>query len=431
MRMYDIILKKRHGEELTDSEIKFFIYGFTSGDIPDYQASALCMAVCFNGMNEREISALTRCMTDSGDKIDLSSLKNTTDKHSTGGVGDKTTLIVAPIAAALGLSVAKMSGRGLGHTGGTIDKLESISGYRTSLTEEEFLAQVKRIGIAVIGQTGNLTPADKKLYALRDVTATVDSLPLIVSSIMSKKLAAGAENIVLDVKCGSGAFMKTPTDAEELAREMVKIGKMNDRHVSALITNMDRPLGHSVGNSLEVLEAVRVLRNEEKGDLRTLCLELASEMYSLAFGKDHNDSLMQATAILESGRAYEKMLEWISAQGGDIKQLENNTLPVALYTREVKAPCDGYISHVDAEVVGHAACVLGAGRMSKSDTIDLGAGIVLKKNTGEHTDKNEVTAVLYSSSEAKLDEGEKILLSSMKYSDTEPDKLPLIYGIIK
>lgn len=431
MRMYDIILKKRHGEELTDSEIKFFIDGFTSGDIPDYQASALCMAVCFNGMNERETSALTRCMTDSGDKIDLSSLKNTADKHSTGGVGDKTTLIVAPIAAALGLSVAKMSGRGLGHTGGTIDKLESISGYRTSLTEEEFLAQVKRIGIAVIGQTGNLTPADKKLYALRDVTATVDSLPLIVSSIMSKKLAAGAENIVLDVKCGSGAFMKTPTDAEELAREMVKIGKMNDRHVSALTTNMDRPLGHSVGNSLEVLEAVRVLRNEEKGDLRTLCLELASEMYSLTFGKDHNDSLMQATAILESGKAYEKMLEWISAQGGDIKQLENDTIPVAPYTREVKAPCNGYISHVDAEVVGHAACVLGAGRMSKSDTIDLGAGIVLKKNTGEHTDKNEVTAVLYSSSEAKLDEGEKILLSSMKYSDTEPDKLPLIYGIIK
>lgn len=248
---------------------------------------------------------------------------------------------------------------------------------------------------------------------------------------MSKKLAAGAENIVLDVKCGSGAFMKTPTDAEELAREMVKIGKMNDRHVSALITNMDRPLGHSIGNSLEVLEAVRILRNEEKGDLRTLCLELAAEMYSLAYGKDHNYSLMQATAVLESGKAYEKMLEWISAQGGDIKQLENNALPIAPYTREVEAPCDGYISHIDAEVVGHAACVLGAGRISKSDTIDLGAGIVLKKNTGEHTDKSEVIAILYSSSKAKLDEGEKILLSSIKYSDTEPDKLPLIYGIIK
>ena len=431
MRMYDIILKKRRGEELTDEEIRFFVDGYTRGEIPDYQASAFCMAVCFRGMSESETFSLTKHMMYSGDTVDLSALTHTVDKHSTGGVGDKTSLIVAPTAASLGLSVAKMSGRGLGHTGGTIDKLESIPGYRTSLTEEEFLNQVKKIGVAVIGQTGNLAPADKKLYALRDVTATVDSLPLIVSSIMSKKLAAGAENIVLDVKYGSGAFMKTPDDAKALASEMGKVGSSFGRKVSALITDMDKPLGNCVGNSLEVIEAVKVLRGEESGELYELCVNIVSEMYSLAMGSTHEEALALAENSINSGKAYEKMLEWVSAQGGDVRYIEENTLPVGEFARVVRASEGGFISHIDAEKVGMSASLLGAGRISKTDRIDYGAGVMLQKNTGDHVRTGDEIAVMYSSNKDTLDAAEKMFVSAIEYSDTKPNDMPLIYGILK
>mgnify|MGYP004511177133 FL=1 len=431
MRMYDIILKKRRGEELTDEEIRFFVDGYTRGEIPDYQASAFCMAVCFRGMSESETFSLTKHMMYSGDTVDLSALTHTVDKHSTGGVGDKTSLIVAPTAASLGLSVAKMSGRGLGHTGGTIDKLESIPGYRTSLTEEEFLNQVKKIGVAVIGQTGNLAPADKKLYALRDVTATVDSLPLIVSSIMSKKLAAGAENIVLDVKYGSGAFMKTPDDAKALASEMVKVGASFGRKVSALITDMDKPLGNCVGNSLEVIEAVKVLRGEEKGELYELCVNIVSEMYSLAMGSSHEEALALAENSINSGKAYEKMLEWVSAQGGDVRYIEENTLPVGEFARVVRASEGGFISHIDAEKVGMSASLLGAGRISKTDRIDYGAGVMLQKNTGDHVRTGDEIAVMYSGNKDTLDAAEEMFVSAIEYSDTKPNDMPLIYGILK
>lgn len=431
MRMYDIILKKRRGEELTDEEIRFFVDGYTRGEIPDYQASAFCMAVCFRGMSESETFSLTKHMMYSGDTVDLSALTHTVDKHSTGGVGDKTSLIVAPTAASLGLSVAKMSGRGLGHTGGTIDKLESIPGYRTSLTEEEFLNQVKKIGVAVIGQTGNLAPADKKLYALRDVTATVDSLPLIVSSIMSKKLAAGAENIVLDVKYGSGAFMKTPDDAKALASEMVKVGASFGRKVSALITDMDKPLGNCVGNSLEVIEAVKVLRGEERGELYELCVNIAAEMYSLAMGSTHEEALALAENSISSGKAYEKMLEWVSCQGGDVRYIEENTLPVGEFARVVRASESGFISHIDAEKVGMSASFLGAGRINKTDRIDFGAGVMLHRNTGDHVRTGDEIAVMYSSNKDTLDAAEKMFVSAIEYSDTKPNDMPLIYGILK
>lgn len=431
MRMYDIILKKRRGEELTDEEIRFFVDGYTRGEIPDYQASAFCMAVCFRGMSESETFSLTKHMIYSGDTVDLSALTHTVDKHSTGGVGDKTSLIVAPTAASLGLSVAKMSGRGLGHTGGTIDKLESIPGYRTSLTEEEFLNQVKKIGVAVIGQTGNLAPADKKLYALRDVTATVDSLPLIVSSIMSKKLAAGAENIVLDVKYGSGAFMKTPDDAKALAIEMVKVGSSFGRKVSALITDMDKPLGNCVGNSLEVIEAVKVLRGEEKGELYELCVNIAAEMYSLAMGSTHEEALTLAENSISSGKAYEKMLEWVSCQGGDVRYIEENTLPVGEFARVVRASESGFISHIDAEKVGMSASLLGAGRINKTDKIDFGAGVMLQKNTGDRVRTGDEIAVMYSGNKDTLDAAEEMFVSAIEYSDTKPNDMPLIYGILK
>lgn len=431
MRMYDIILKKRRGEELTDEEIRFFVDGYTRGEIPDYQASAFCMAVCFRGMSESETFSLTKHMMYSGDTVDLSALTHTVDKHSTGGVGDKTSLIVAPTAASLGLSVAKMSGRGLGHTGGTIDKLESIPGYRTSLTEEEFLNQVKKIGVAVIGQTGNLAPADKKLYALRDVTATVDSLPLIVSSIMSKKLAAGAENIVLDVKYGSGAFMKTPDDAKALASEMVKVGSSFGRKVSALITDMDKPLGNCVGNSLEVIEAVKVLRGEEKGELYELCVNIAAEMYSLAMGSTHEEALALAENSISSGKAYEKMLKWVSCQGGDVRYIEENTLPIGEFARVVRASESGFISHIDAEKVGMSASLLGAGRISKTDRIDFGAGVMLHRNTGDRVRTGDEIAVMYSGNKDTLDAAEEMFVSAIEYSDTKPNDMPLIYGILK
>ena len=432
MRIYDIIKKKRDGFELTKEEIEFFIKGFVEGSVHDYQASAFCMAVFFRGMNERETADLTLAMAHSGDTVDLSRFGDlTVDKHSTGGVGDKTTLIVAPIVASLGCVMAKMSGRGLGHTGGTIDKLESIEGFNTSLSPEEFFSQVEKNGIAVVGQTGNLTPADKKLYALRDVTATVDSLPLIASSIMSKKLAAGAHTIVLDVKCGSGAFMKTPEEAEELATAMVKIGNNCGRKTAAVITNMDRPLGNNIGNSLEVVEAVEILKNKGPEDLREVCLSLATEIVALSKGVSESIAREMTEDALISGKAFEKFKEWISSQGGNPLWVENTELfPKAKYSYEIKSEYDGYIVKTDAEKIGIASVILGAGRETKEDTIDMSAGIILNKKTGDWVQKGDTIATLYSCRESAFCASEQKFLSALEFSKEKPKDLPLIYKII-
>ena len=431
--MYDILQKKRYGEELTREEIGFFIRGYTEGSIPDYQAAAFCMAVCFAGMTDRETAALTDAMARSGDTVDLSRFGNfSVDKHSTGGVGDKTSLILCPIVSSLGCKVAKMSGRGLGHTGGTVDKLESIPGYRTSLSEEEFLDQVERTGLALIGQTGNLTPADKKLYALRDVTATIDSIPLITSSIMSKKLAAGSKNIVLDVKTGSGAFMKTPEDAEKLAENMVRIGKSCGRNVSALLTDMDRPLGFAVGNSLEVIEAVNVLKGLEKGDLYEVSVSLATEMVSLVKSISPEAARREVENAIESGKAFAKMKEWIAAQGGDTSVLDDTDLfPKAAFTYEVRAPKGGRIRKMNAEDIGKAAAILGAGRISKEDPIDHAAGIVLAKKTGDSVKKGDVIATLFTNNEASVAQAEKRFLSALEIGRGDVPEEKLILKIIR
>ncbi len=436
MRMVDLITKKKHGAELTDEEIRFFVEGYTAGEIPDYQASAFCMAICFCGMTNTECASLTYHMMHSGDVVDLSGFSHTVDKHSTGGVGDKTSLVVAPIAAVLGCSVAKMSGRGLGHTGGTIDKLESIPGYQTTLDAKDFIDQVKRIGVSVIGQTGNLAPADKKLYALRDVTATVDSLPLIASSIMSKKLASGAESIVLDVKCGSGAFMKTPEDAAALAKEMVEIGTNNHRRVAAVITDMDKPLGRNIGNSLEVIEAVQVLRGESVDELCEICVILAGNMVSLARGIPYEEALEMVRETIASGKAYEKFLQWIAAQGGDISYITENKLPIGEYSCKVYAAKSGYLSRMNAEMIGNAACALGAGRIRKEDTPDLSAGIVLDKTVGDRVSAGDAIFTLYASDEEKLSavaremrDGE--YASAIQITEEEAPKIPLVYRIIQ
>lgn len=433
MRMYDIIENKRNGKELTGEEIEFFIKGYTDGIIPDYQASAFCMAVYFKGMTEKETVILTKAMANSGDIVDLSMFGNlSADKHSTGGVGDKTSLIVAPIVASLGAKVTKMSGRGLGHTGGTVDKLESIPGYKTTLSGKEFISQVKNVGMAIIGQSGNLTPADKKLYALRDVTATVDSIPLIVSSIMSKKIAAGSHNIVLDVKCGSGAFMKTLENAEILANEMVKIGKGCGRNTAALITDMDMPLGSAIGNSLEVIEAVKVLKGELDNDLKEVCVALASELISLVLSVPHNEAQKMVNDSIDSGKAYEKMKEWISAQGGDVSFIENtDKFPKAEYVYDVLADSDGYISSMDTEKIGLASVILGAGRECKEDRIDFSAGIMIYKKIGEKIYKGETIATLFTNNKSSLGDAEKMYRSAVCISAYKPEPKPLIYKVIR
>lgn len=434
IRMPDVIAKKKNGKKLTNEEIDFVIEGYVSGRIPDYQMSAFMMAVCFCGMNKAEVSHLTKAMAASGDQVDLRSIPGfKADKHSTGGVGDKTTLIVAPLVASLGVKVAKMSGRGLGHTGGTIDKLESIPGFSTALTTDRFMEQVRQIGIAIAGQTGNLVPADKKMYALRDVTSTVDSIPLIASSIMSKKLAAGSNGIVLDVKCGSGAFMKDKKDAKELARVMVDIGKAAGRKVSALVTDMDVPLGFAVGNSLEVLEAIETLSGRGPADLRRLCLELAAHMLSLA-GKGSVDACRElATKALDEGKALETFGKLIAAQGGDPSVIsDTKKLAVAKYGHELISDVSGYVSRMDTEQVGIAASLLGAGRMTKEDVIDLGAGLVLRKKTGDRVEKGETLAVLYAS-----EEGERMaaalegLRKAYHFSEKAPKKHDLIIDSVQ
>ncbi len=432
MRMYDIIQKKREGLELSVDEIKFFVSGYTKGEIPDYQASALCMAICFNGMTDAETAALTEAMMRSGDVIDLSRFGNlSADKHSTGGVGDKTSLIVAPTAAALGVKMAKMSGRGLGHTGGTVDKLESIPGFKTTLSGEEFMDTADKVGICLVGQSAHLAPADKKLYALRDVTATVDSIPLIASSIMSKKLAAGAHSIVLDVKCGSGAFMKTEKDAKKLAETMIAAGKAHGRNVRALITNMDIPLGTAVGNALEVAEAVSVLKGEKRGDIYDICVELASNIVSMVKEITTGEARALVKDCVGSGRAFEKMKEWIGAQGGDVSYIEDTSKLFGRYCkREIKAAQSGYISAMNTEQIGITASLLGAGRIRKEDTIDMSAGLEVFKKTGDRVGAGDVIAVMYSSDASRFDNAEKTYLSALTFSDLPVEKPGLIFGVI-
>lgn len=392
MRMIDIIEKKRDGKSLTKEEIEFFVNGYTNGEVPDYQASSLAMAIFFQDMNDEERAALTMSMVNSGEKIDLSDINGIkVDKHSTGGVGDTTTLVLAPLVAAVGVPVAKMSGRGLGHTGGTIDKLESVKGFNVEISEKDFIKLVNDNQVAVIGQSGNLTPADKKLYALRDVTGTVNSIPLIASSIMSKKIAAGADAIVLDVKTGSGAFMKTLDDAEALAHAMVRIGNNVGRNTMAIISDMSQPLGNAIGNALELKEAIATLKRNGPKDLTELVLTLGSQMVVLA---EQATSLDEARQMLidaiKSGKALNKFKTFLSNQGGDDSIVDSpEKLPSAKYQVEFKAKKDGYITEIIANEIGIASMMLGAGRQTKEDVIDLGVGIVLNKKVGEHVEKGE------------------------------------------
>ena len=429
MRMYDIIHKKREGGELTGEELRFFVQGFTRGEIPDYQASALLMAIFFRGMTRRETGDLTLEMARSGDTVDLSSLPGVkVDKHSTGGVGDKTSLIIGPIAAACGVTIAKMSGRGLGHTGGTVDKLESIPGLRTDIPRQEFFDIVKRTGLSIIGQSGNLCPADKKLYALRDVTATVESLPLIASSIMSKKIAAGADAILLDVKVGSGAFMKTLEGSRALAQEMVRIGSQVGRRTVALITDMDMPLGRHIGNALEVQEAVEVLSGGGDSRLRDLCLELSANMIYLGQrAETMEEARAKAAEAVSAGRALQKLAEMVEAQGGDpsyIAHPEKFTLSPACV--ELSAPQTGYITRLDAEGCGLAAVELGAGRETKESSIDFGAGIVLLQNKGDRVEQGQPIARLYAQSEALCRRGKERFLASLEVGELAPKRGPMI-----
>ena len=433
MRMVDLIEKKRDGGVLTDEEIRFIIEGFTAGSIPDYQMSAFAMTVFYRGMDAHETAVLTDAMMHSGDTIDLSRFGDkSVDKHSTGGVGDKTTLIVAPIVASLGGKMAKMSGRGLGHTGGTVDKLESIPGFRTTLSAAEFMQQVEDVGVAVIGQSGNLTPADKKLYALRDVTATIDSLPLITSSIMSKKLAAGSHSIVLDVKVGSGAFMKTAEDGRKLAESMVTIGKACGRRVTAVMTNMDIPLGYRIGNALEVMEAVDVLRGHGSDDLREVCTALAENMLMLCNGWDEERARAEVAEAVASGKAFETMKKWIAAQGGNAAALEDfSLLPQASVHYELKAPRSGYLAHMDAQKIGEASAILGAGRQKKEDSIDYAAGIVLRKKTGDRVEAGETLAELWTNQEKSIADSEAEFLSALVWGEEAPQHQPLVLGVIR
>ncbi|WP_076556899.1 pyrimidine-nucleoside phosphorylase [Salimicrobium flavidum] len=433
MRMYDIIVKKREGNALSEEEIKFFIEGYTSGEIPDYQASALAMALYFQGMNGKETATLTQAMVDSGETIDLSEIEGQiVDKHSTGGVGDKVTFIVGPLVASVGVPVAKMSGRGLGHTGGTIDKLEAIAGFTTEITKEEFIDNVNKHKLAVAGQTGNLAPADKKLYALRDVTGTVNSLPLIASSIMSKKLASGADSIVLDVKTGSGAFMKTLEDSEALAREMVTIGNELGKNTVAVISDMNQPLGFEVGNANEIREAAEILLGSNVEDLRELSLEISSHMCVLAGAfADPAEARRALEENISNGKAHAKLKEFIEAQHGDGAMIDDlSQLPQASYHVEVQASKSGYVSEIDAESIGVAAMYLGAGRQTKEDKIDHSVGITLKKKIGDKVEEGEALVVLHSNTGNPEDSIAKVE-EAYTISSKETKSPTLIHNIIK
>lgn len=433
MTMYDIIQRKRRGQALSEEEIRFFIRGYTAGEIPDYQAAALAMAICLQGMTPEETAILTDAMMRSGDTIDLSCFGGlAADKHSTGGVGDKTTLIVAPLVACLGGKVAKMSGRGLGHTGGTVDKLESIPGYRTEMDAEDFLQQVEKIGVAVIGQSGNLVPADKKLYALRDVTATVESIPLIASSIMSKKMAAGAHNIVLDVKVGSGAFMKTRGEGEALARQMVDIAAACGRRATALVTDMDAPLGDAVGNALEIQEAMEILQGRGCPRLGALCRALAAEMLGLCHGWDAEESEKQVDAAIRDGRAFARFREWIAAQGGDVAYVDDPArFPTPAIACPVIAQQEGYITAMDAAGIGTVGVLLGAGRRTKEDAIDHAAGIRLAAKTGDRVKVGDTIATLYTNRPETVAGALDAYMAAITIGDTAPVQKPLIHTVVR
>ena len=433
-RFVDLIQKKKNGETLTKEEIDFMITDYVAGKIPDYQMSAMLMAIYFNGMENEELAAFTLAMRDSGDLVDLSPIEGIkVDKHSTGGVGDKTTLIVGPIVAACGVPVAKMSGRGLGFTGGTLDKLESISGFRIDLSAEEFFETVKKTGISVIGQTGNLAPADKLLYALRDVTATVDSIPLIEASVMSKKLAAGSDKIVLDVTTGSGAFMKNTRDAKKLAKHMVAIGNHAGKETVAILTGMEEPLGFAIGNNMEVKEAIEVLKGDGPEDVKEVSVALAGMMLSLGLENvSHSQGKRMAKKALSSGQAFEKFKEMVQAQGGDIRYVEHpEFFERDAFEGEVLAAEDGFLSGMDTEKIGVAAGLLGAGRETKDSVIDMSAGIYLKKKIGDTVKKGEPIAICYAGTKEKLNRGMAMFESSIRYSKEAPRIPKLIVDIIR
>lgn len=433
MRMYDIILKKRANLPLTDEEIRFVIDGYVKGEIPDYQVSALLMTIVFNGMNARELGTLTLAMAQSGNMVDLSNIDGiTVDKHSTGGVGDKTTLIIAPLVAASGGKVAKMSGRGLGHTGGTIDKMESIPNLKVSLEQDAFINQVNKIGLAVIGQSEGLAPADKKLYALRDVTGTVDSIPLIASSVMSKKLASGAQAILLDVKVGSGAFMKNIEDARELAKVMVDIGKENGRSVKAILTDMDRPLGHAIGNALEIREVIDTLKGHGPEDLTHECIIMAAHMLVLSHICDYETALSRVQEALDSGAALERLRMMIDAQDGDSRVIDDESLlAIGKFTYDVTAPQDGYITHMNTEQCGIASIMLGAGRTVKDGPIDYSAGIVMHKKTGDAVRMGERIATLYASDESLFTNAAQTYLAAITIGNTAPKVVDTILDVVE
>ena len=422
MNIIEIINKKRLKEELSDEEIKYIIDGYLEGSIKDYQMSSLLMAILINDMTNNEIYSLTKYMADSGDKLDLSPLgNNVVDKHSTGGVGDKTTLIIAPIVASCGVKVAKMSGRGLGHTGGTIDKLESIPGFTVNLTEQEFLDQVNDIGVAITSQTENIAIADKKIYALRDVTGTVESIPLIASSIMSKKIALGTKKLVLDVKVGSGALIKNIDDARRLSNLMIDIGKHNDMEVICILTNMDVPLGNNIGNSLEVSEAIEILKDHKQGDLRNLCVELSTYMVSLGLSIPYEEAKEKVLNNLDNGKAYDKLVELVNRQHGNIE-----ALPKRKVKYEIKSSTTGYLVDIDAYKLGMLSMSLGAGRQNKDDQIDYSAGIVVSKNVGDHINSGDIIMNLYTNRTITNVDNSIFKLADKKNKDHK-----LIYEIIK
>lgn len=433
MRMFDLIMKKRNGIELSKEEIEYIIDGYVKGQIPDYQMSAFLMAVYYRGMTKEETVTLTMCMAKSGDILDLSGIQGIkVDKHSTGGIGDKTTLIVGPMVASLGIPVAKMSGRGLGYTGGTIDKLESFNGFTTSMSIKDFERNVNEIKLAVTGQTGNLAPADKKIYALRDVTATVDSIPLIASSIMSKKIASGADVIVLDVKVGSGAFMKNLNDARELARTMVDIGEGVGRKTIAIISDMDQPLGFAVGNALEAMEAIDTLKGKGPEDLRKLCIELSKYMVC---GVNPDISLDEAQRILtkslDDGSALKKFKEFLVAQGGDEATVDDYTLfPQGTIKYELKSNDSGFINHIESDEVGMASIILGAGRETKEDTIDKSVGIVLNKKINDYVEEGETLAYIHGNDEKKVEEAAVRLYNAYTFASGKREGHKLIYDVI-
>ena len=434
MQMTDLLAKKRDGGCLSTEEIDFMIQGYTRGTIPDYQMSAMCMAILLRGMDDREILDMTMSMMHSGETLDLSPIRGVkADKHSTGGVGDKTSLVLCPMVAATGLKIAKMSGRGLGHTGGTIDKLESFPGFSTAISEETFFQNVNDIGIAIMGQTADLVPADKKIYALRDVTGTVPSIPLIVSSIMSKKLAAGADVIVLDVKCGSGAFMKTAEQARELAEGLTRVGRLAGRKCAAVITDMDEPLGYAVGNALEVKEAIDVLAGRtEAGELKELCLTLGANMLTLSgLAANEAEAREKLEATIADGSALKKLAEMVEAQYGDSRAVyDSSLLPEAAFKREVPSAEGGYVAHIEAEDVGLVSMHLGGGRVTKDSAIDLSVGVVLHKKVGDRVEPGESLATIHASDEKKAAEAAELLKKCYTLSQSPVEKAPFIKAVV-